>query len=73
MIRSVEKISPRGLIDRTLSSTCQAPVKLDKKEFLKERKNTKRLMQTSKLIKHRFNQHVELSKTSLNKNNAKHS
>ena len=72
-IRSIEKRSPRGSIDRNLSRICQEAVELDKKEFFKERKNTKRWMQTSKLLKHRSNQHVKLSKTSLNKNNAKHS
>ena len=40
---------------------CEA-IELDKKEFFKERKNTKRLMQTSKLLKHRSNQHAKLSK-----------
>ena len=78
VIRSIEKRSPKGSIDRNLSRICWEVVELDKKEFFKERKNTKRWMQTSKLLKHRSNQHVKLSnvklsKTSLNKNNAKHS
>ena len=41
-IRSVEKRSPMGSIDRNLSRICQEAVELDKKEFFKERKNTKR-------------------------------
>ena len=65
--------SPRGSINRNLSRICQESIELDKKSFFKERKNTKRWMQTSKLLKHRSNQQVKLSKTSLKKNNAKHS
>ena len=72
-IRSIEKRSPRGSINRNLSRICQESIELDKKSFFKERKNTKRWMQTSKLLKHRSNQQVKLSKTSLKKNNAKHS
>ena len=62
-IRFVEKRSLRGSIDRNLSRSCR--VRKKKKQFFKERKNTKRWMQTSKLLKYRSNQHI--SKTSLNK------
>ena len=74
-IRSIEKRRKKGLIDVKLSS-------LIKRSFQRE-ENTKRWMQTSKLLKHRSNQHVKLSKTSLNQkkkkkknnnnNNANHS
>ena len=38
-IKSVEKRSPRVLIDSYLSWICQELVELDKKQFFKERKN----------------------------------
>jgi len=39
-IRSVEKRSPRGSIDRKLSRIYREVIELDKKQFFKERKNT---------------------------------
>ena len=41
-------------------------IELDKKEFFQREENTKRWMQTSKLLKHRSNQHVKFLKASLN-------
>ena len=66
-IRSVEVKSPRGSIDRKRSRICRDAVELDKKQFFKERKNTKKWMQTSKLLNQRSNQHFKLSKSSLDK------
>ena len=66
-IRSIKKRRQRGSIDANLLRICWEAVELEENEFFKERKNTKRWMQTSKLLKHRSNQHVKLSKTSLNK------
>ena len=60
-IRSVEKRSSRGSIDRKLSRICQEAVELDKKQFFKERKNIQKWMQTSKLLKQRSKQHFKLS------------
>ena len=39
-IRSVKKKSPRVSIDSYLSRICQEAVELDKKQFLKRKKNT---------------------------------
>ena len=64
-IRSIEIKSPRGLIDRKLSRSCREAIELDKKQFFKERKNTKKWMHTSKLLNQRSNQHFKLSKKSL--------
>ena len=61
------------LIDSYMSRICRKAVKLDKKQFFKERKNTKKLIQSSKLLNQRSKQHFKLSKTFLYKKNAKHS
>ena len=72
-LTSIEKRRMRGLIDANLSRICREAVELEENEFFKERKNTE-MNATSKLLKHRSNQHVKLSKISLKKNkNAKHS
>ena len=67
VIRSIEIKSPRGSINRKQSRICRDAVEIDKKRFFKERKNTKKWMQTSKLLNQRSNQHLKLSKSSLNK------
>ena len=54
------------------SRICQEAVELDKKQFFKERKNTQKRMQSSKLLNQRSKQHIKLSKTSLKKKNVKH-
>ena len=66
-IRFFEKRSPRVSIDSNLSRICREAVELDKKQFFKERKNTQKWMQSSKLLNQRSKQHVKHSKTSLNK------
>ena len=64
----------KGLINTNLSRICQGAVELEEKEvFQKKKKKNKEMNATSKQLKHRSNQHVKLSKTSLNKKNAKHS
>ena len=45
-----QKRSPRVLIDSYLSRICQEAVELDKKQFLKRKKNTQKWMQPSKLL-----------------------
>ena len=65
-IRFVEKRSPRVSIDSYLSRIYQEAVELDKKQFYKERKNTHKWMQSSKLLNQRSKQHFKLSNTSLN-------
>ena len=47
-------------------------VELEEKEFFQRDEKHIEMKVTSKLLKHRSNQHVKLSKTSLNKENAKH-
>ena len=55
-------------LDRNESvEVCWEAVKLEENEFFKERKNTKRWMQQSKLLKPGSNQQIKLSKTSLHK------
>ena len=49
-IRSVEKRSPKGSIDSNLLRIYREAVELDKRQFFKERKNTKRWMQSNKLL-----------------------
>ena len=76
MDRKCDKIcrekKSKGL-DRYLSvEICQEAVELDKNRFFKERKNTQKWMQSSKLLNQRSKQHVKLSKTSLNMKNVKH-
>ena len=71
MDQKCNKICPekksKGL-DRYLSvEICLEVVMLDKKKKIKERKNTQKWMQSSKLLNQRSKQHVKLSKTSLNK------
>ena len=68
----VEKRRKRGSIEESLSRIYQKDVELEEKEFSKKGK-TQEMNATSKLLKHRSNQHNKLSKTSLNKKNAKHS
>ena len=71
MLTFIEK-RRRGSIEENLLRICQEAIELEEKEFFKEEKH-KDMNATSKLLKHRSNQHIKLSKTSLNKKNAKHS
>ena len=67
----VETRRKKGLIEVNLSRICQEPVELEEKRFFKEEKHIK-MNATSKLLKQGSNQHVKLSKASLNKKNVKH-
>ena len=51
----------RGSIEENLSRICREAVELEEKEFFKEEKH-KEMNATSKLLKHRSNQHIKLSK-----------
>ena len=57
----VKKGSPRGSIDKNLSRKLSS---LKKRSFFEEKQI--KMNATSKLLKHRSNQHIKLSKTSLN-------
>ena len=46
---------------------CQEAVKLKENDFFSREEKHIKMNATGKLLKHRFNQHVKLSKTSLNK------
>ena len=59
-IRSV-KTRMKGSIEENLSRICREAVELEEKEFFKEEKH-KEMNATSKLLKHRSNQHIKLSK-----------
>ena len=61
MITSIEKRRNRSWIETNLSRIYQEAVKLEEKEFFKEEKH-KEMNATSKLLKHRSNQHIKLSK-----------
>ena len=60
-ITSIEKRRKRGLIETNLSRISREAVELEKNEFFKEEKH-KEMNATSKLLKHRTNQHIKLSK-----------
>ena len=59
-IRSVETRRRKGLIEENLSINYREAIELEEKEFFKEEKH-KEINATSKLLKHRFNQHIKLS------------
>ena len=67
--------SYRAFIEQTKSfSMDREAAELDKKFFFSKRRKThKKRLQSSKLLNQRSKQHFKLSKTSLNKKNAKHS
>ena len=60
-ITSIEKRRKRGLIETNLSRICREAVELKENDFFKEEKH-KEINATSKLLKHRSNQHIKLSK-----------
>ena len=60
-ITSIEKRRKRGSIETNLSRIYQEAVELEEKEFFKEEKH-KEMNATSKLLKHKTNQHIKLSK-----------
>ena len=68
----VKKGSPRVLTDKNLLRIYREVVELEEKEFFQRDEKHIEMNVTSKLLKHRSNQHVKLSKTSLNKENEKH-
>ena len=66
-LTSVEKRSPRGSIDKNLLRICWEAVELEEKKVFQREEKHIEMNATSKLLNHRSNQHVKLSKTSLNK------
>ena len=61
MLTSVETRRKRGSIEVNLLRIYREAVELEEKRFFKEEKS-KEINATSKLLKHRSNQHIELSK-----------
>ena len=70
MLTSVETRRKRGSIEVNLLRICREAIELEEKRFFKEEKHIK-INATSKLLKQGSNQHVELSKASLNKKKCK--
>ena len=60
-IRSVKIRRRRGSIKENLSKICREVAELEENEFFKEEKH-KEMNISSKLLKHRSNQHIKLSK-----------
>ena len=58
---SIEKRRNKGSIEMNLSRICQEAIELEENEFFKEEKH-KEMNATSKLLKHKTNQHIKLSK-----------
>ena len=60
-LTSIKKSRKRGSINTNLLRICWEVVELEENEFFKEEKH-KKMNASSKLLKHRSNQHIKLSK-----------